>query len=174
MNFPAPLTHSIDSKSGSLSFGRYRSESESYLWKWLLSFIKQIPVQSERVWLIVERHAYFCNPNMFKNHYDPFQHIPSHHTISILSVLPQCDSAMNVLSIHPSLIALLLNQLSERNHTTVLRFHSYFWICWSECEQRCLNRNESLFVSILSRNDRHITRWTVNVYDYILLVILSI
>ena len=53
-------------------------------------------------------------------------HIPSHHTISILSVLPQCDSAMNVLSIHPSLITLLLNQLSERNHTTVLKFHSYF------------------------------------------------
>ena len=50
----------------------------------------------------------------------------THHTISIFSVLPQCDSAMNILSIHPSLITLLLNQLSERNHTTVLRFHSYF------------------------------------------------
>ena len=32
--------------------------------------------------------------------------------ISILSVLPQCDSAINVLSIHPSLIALLFNPLS--------------------------------------------------------------
>ena len=75
----------------------------------------------------------------------------THHTFSILSVLPQCDSAMNVLSIHPFLITLLLNQLSKRSHTTVLRFHSSFWICWSECEQRCLNRNESLFASILSR-----------------------
>ena len=53
-------------------------------------------------------------------------HIPSHHAISILSVLPHCDSAMNVLSIHPFLITLLLNQLSERNHNNVLRFHSYF------------------------------------------------
>ena len=40
-------------------------------------------------------------------------------------------------------------------------------------EQRCLARNESLFASILSRNDLHITRWTVNVFDYILLVILT-
>ena len=42
------------------------------------------------------------------------------------SVLPPCDSAINVLSIHPFLITLLFNQFSERNHTTVLRFHSYF------------------------------------------------
>ena len=97
----------------------------------------------------------------------------THHTFSILSVLPQCDSAMNVLSIHPFLITLLLNQLSKRSHTTVLRFHSSFWICWSECAQRCLVRNESLFASILLRNDLHITRWTVNVFDYILLAILT-
>ena len=50
----------------------------------------------------------------------------THLTFSILSFLPQCDSAINVLSVHLSLITLLLNQLSERNHTTVLRFHSYF------------------------------------------------
>ena len=75
----------------------------------------------------------------------------THHTFSILSVLPQCDSAINVLSIHPSLITLLLNQFSERSHTTVLRFHSYFWIYWSKCVQRCLTRNESLFASIPSR-----------------------
>ena len=50
----------------------------------------------------------------------------THHTISILSVLLQCDSAINVLSIHLSIITLLLNQFSERNHSTVLRFHSYF------------------------------------------------
>ena len=80
----------------------------------------------------------------------------THHTFSILSVLPQCDSAINVLSIHPSLITLLLNQFSERSHTTVLRFHSYFWICWSKCEKRCFDRNESLFVSILSR------KWSVH------------
>ena len=53
-------------------------------------------------------------------------HISSPHTISILSVLPQCDSAMNVISIHPFLITLLFNQFSERYHFTVLRFHSYF------------------------------------------------
>ena len=105
MNFPATLTLSIDSKSDSLSFGRYSSESESYLWKWLLSFIKQIPVQSERVWLIVERHAYLCNPNLVCK---PLWSIPAHpipfyHTLSILSVLPQCDSAMNVFSIHSSI-----------------------------------------------------------------------
>ena len=80
----------------------------------------------------------------------------THHTFSILSVLPPCDSAINVLSIHPSLITLLLNQFSERSHTTVLRFHSYFWICWSKCAQRCFDRNESLFVSILSR------KWSVH------------
>ena len=49
------------------------------------------------------------------------QRIAHYHTsffnsshISILSVLPQCDSAINILFIHPSLITLLLNQLLNK------------------------------------------------------------
>ena len=77
----------------------------------------------------------FCIQNAVQHHscffFNKEMHIATHpfsthHTFSILSVLPPRDSAINVLSIHPSIITLLLNQLSERNHTTVLRFHSSF------------------------------------------------
>ena len=75
----------------------------------------------------------------------------SSHIIDSLRSASVRLSDKRSLSIHPFLITLLFNQLLERDHFTVLRFHSYFWICWSECEKRCLDRNESLFVSILSR-----------------------
>ena len=71
----------------------------------------------------VQRHSCFL---FYKEMHIATHPFSTHHTFSILSVLPQCDSAINVLSIHPSLITLLLNQFSERSHTTVLRFHSYF------------------------------------------------
>ena len=80
-------------------------------------------------------HSLQSSQNAVQHHscflFSEEMHITTHpfsfpHTISILSVLPQCDSAINVLSIHPSIITLLLNQLSERNHFTVLRYHSYF------------------------------------------------
>ena len=71
----------------------------------------------------VQHHScFFFNKEMHIATY-PFS---THHTFAILSVLPPCDSAMNVLSIHPFLITLLFNQLSERNYTTTLRFHSSF------------------------------------------------
>ena len=77
----------------------------------------------------------FCIQNAVQHHlsflFNKEMHITTHpysahHTISIFSVLLQCDSVMIVFSIHPFLITLLLNQLSERNHTNILRYHSYF------------------------------------------------
>ena len=50
----------------------------------------------------------------------------SRRTFSILSVLLQCDSATNVLSMHPSLVTLLLNQLSERNRSYCSQITSVF------------------------------------------------
>ena len=59
----------------------------------------------------VQHHSsFFINKEMhIATH--PFS---THHTISILSVLLQCDSAINVLSIHPSLITPLFNQLLNK------------------------------------------------------------
>ena len=78
-------------------------------------------------------------------------------------------------SLHPSIPHHTAAQPAlEQNHTTVLRFHSSFWICWSELSKdaslamnRCLHRS-------YQENDLHINRWTVNVSDYILLAILNI
>ena len=112
---------------------------------------------------------------MFKNHYDPFQHIPSHHTISILSVLPQCDSVMIVLSpfIHSSSHCC---STSSRNEIIPLFSDS---IRISKSADRSVSSNASIAMNrclhrFYQENGLHITRWTVNVFDYILLAILNI
>ena len=125
--------------------------------------------------MIVERRVYLSYPTMFSNHYDPFQHIPSHHTFSILSVLPQCDSAMNIFSIPSSLITLLCCSTSSRNEIIPLFSDS---IHISESADRSVSRDALIAMNrclhrSYQENDLHITRWTVNVFDYIPLMILT-
>ena len=99
----------------------------------------------------------------------------THHTISILSVLPQCDSVMIVLSlfIHSSSHCC---STSSRNEIIPLFSDS---IRLSKSADRCVSRDASLAMNrclhrSYQENDLHINRWTVNVSDYILLAILNI
>ena len=99
----------------------------------------------------------------------------SRRTFSILSVLLQCDSATNVLSMNPSLVPLLLNQLSERNRSYCSQITSVFLTlligAYAEMPRAqwiaaCLDPIvEMVYASPDGR---------VNVFDYILPAILNI
>ena len=91
------------------------------------------------------------------------------------SVLPHCDSVMIVLSlfIHSSSHCC---STSFRNEIIPL-FSDFIRI--SESADRSVSRDASIAMNrclhrFYQENDLHITRWTVNVFDYILLVILNI
>ena len=66
-------------------------------------FAHSLPVCIQNA--VYHHSSFFFNKEMHRATH-PFS---THHTFSFLSVLPQCDSAMNIFSIHPSLITLLLN-----------------------------------------------------------------
>ena len=100
---------------------------------------------------------------------------PTHHIFSILSVLLQCDSVMIVLSlfIHSS-----SHCCSTRSLNEIIPLFSDS-IRLSKSADRSVRRDASLAMNrclhrFYQENDLLITRWTVNVFDYILLAILNI
>ena len=101
-------------------------------------FSSHTPYQSAFRMLCYTIHASFST----KNAHSHASFFNSSHVFDSLRSASMRLSDDCFLSVHPFLITLLLNQLLQRNHTTVLRFHSYFWICWSE-----LSRDASLAIN---------------------------